>query len=158
MQQLGELLDEGKTPRDATRAEEGGAGVTAVGEGVVFEEGIEEGSHDLDGDFVLFHGAFAELVSSLNKRKLHVQYVISNSRVKLDIHVHVVMKINLISLPLPPLLPTYLNLDIHPLPSVSIIHAQEANLVNDPLQMDDHVLLFLAEQSVEPQKLGYAEK
>ena len=98
MQQLGELLDERETPCDATRAEEGGAGVTAVGEGVIFEEGVEEGSHDLDGDFVLFHGALAELVSSLNKRKLHVQYVISNSRVKLDIHV--VMKINLISLSL----------------------------------------------------------
>ena len=52
----------------------------------------------------------------------------------------------------------YLNLDIHPFPSVSIIHAQEANLVNNPLQMDDHVLLLLAEQSVEPQNLWYAEK
>ena len=73
------------------------------------------------------------------------------------------MKINLISLSLslfslPPLLLTYLNLDIHPLPSISIIHAQEANLVNDPLQMDVHVLLLLAEQSVEPQKLWYAEE
>ena len=69
MQQLGELLDEGETLRDATRAEEWGAGVTAVGEGVVFEEGVEEGAHNLDRDFVLFHGALAELVSSLNTCK-----------------------------------------------------------------------------------------
>ena len=69
MQQLGEILDEGDTPRNATRAEEGGAGVTTVGEGVVFEKGVEEGAHDLDRDFALFHSALAELVSSLNRRK-----------------------------------------------------------------------------------------
>ena len=91
MQQLGDLLDDGETPRDATRAEEGGAGMTTVGEGVVFEEGVEKGAHDLDGDFVLFHGALAEVVSSLNQRTLHVQYIICNSRI---------MKINLIFLSL----------------------------------------------------------
>ena len=66
MQQLDKLLDEGETPRDAAWAEEGGAGVTAVREGVVFEEGVEESANDLDGDFAFFHSPLAELVSSLN--------------------------------------------------------------------------------------------
>jgi hypothetical protein len=77
VQQLDELLDEGETPCDAAWAEERGASyrVTAVREGVVFKEGVEEGTNDLDGDFVFFNGPLTELVSSLNKRKL-----ISNSR------------------------------------------------------------------------------
>jgi hypothetical protein len=72
VQQLDELLDVdvGETLCDAAWAEERGASyrVTAVREGVVFEEGVEEGANDFDGDIALFHGPLTELVSSLNRR------------------------------------------------------------------------------------------
>ena len=64
---LDELLNEGETPSDAMRMEEREAWPTAVREGVIFEERVEEGSNDFDWDVVLFHGLFTELMSSLDK-------------------------------------------------------------------------------------------
>ena len=63
---LDELLNEGETPCDATRMEERGARTTAVREGVVFKERVEEGSNNFDWDVVLFHGLLTELMSSLS--------------------------------------------------------------------------------------------
>ena len=79
MQQLDEILNEGETSRDAARAEERGGHMTAMREGVVFEEEVEEGTDDFDGDIALFHGCLTELVSSLNIQfKNKIGYMYSN--------------------------------------------------------------------------------
>ena len=67
MKLLDELLNKGETSRDSMRTEERGARPTAVREGVVFEERVEEGSNDFDWDIVLFHGLLTEFMSSLDK-------------------------------------------------------------------------------------------
>ena len=90
MEHLDKLLNERDARCDTTRAEERGAGTATMGEGVVFEEKLEEGSHNFDRDiFCLLNGPLAELMSSLRDRERERERESESERERVRVRVRV---------------------------------------------------------------------